>query len=277
MMRPERTGAGFVPAPGQRERARAGGVPERPLREPARRARRPQPPAPRPLAEIDAIGLGIYSLEAEGRCTHANPAALAMLGYELGEVLGRNMHELCHHSHPDGSPFPASACPLVAARQNGRPVRLFNELLWRRDGSFFAAEIAAWPLPGGAGSVVTFQDAAAVGRGAGPAGAAGHGEPDARRDGRARGRAAAAAGGGGRGLGAQAAFFWSVSHRERRLSPEASWTAPGTGAEALVERTMAASLERGEGLAGRAWEEDELVDASPPPRARGGRRPWRPA
>ena len=55
---------------------------------------------------LDALGFGLYRLDAEGRCTYANPAALQMLGYAADEVLGRNMHELIHHSHPDGSPFP---------------------------------------------------------------------------------------------------------------------------------------------------------------------------
>ena len=40
----------------------------------------------------------------------------------------------------------------------GRAVRLSNEVLWRKDGSFFTAEYSAWPLIEGgelAGSVVT--------------------------------------------------------------------------------------------------------------------------
>ncbi len=218
------------------------------------------PPLPH-ASELDAIGFGIYGLDAEGRCTHANPAALAMLGYEAEEVLGRDMHDLIHHSHPDGSPFPRSTCPLEAARQSGRPARLFNEMLWRKDGSFFVAEIASWPLADGTGSVVTFQDSA--------------------KSGVARDRLAlqvtisrmlagtqdlddvlprllAAVGGG---LGAQAAFFWNLSHRERRLSAAAHWLAPETEAGALVEATEGTSLERGEGLPGRAWDEEELVSA----------------
>lgn len=109
-------------------------------------------------AILDCLGLGLYHVDDEGRCTYANPAALRMLGYEAGEVLGRNMHELIHHSHPDGTPYPQSACPLLATRLTGRPVRLANEVLWRKDGSFFTAEYSAWPLVADGrrmGSVVT--------------------------------------------------------------------------------------------------------------------------
>ena len=168
-----------------------------------------------PFPELDAMGFGVFRLDSNGLCDHANPAALALLGFEAREVVGCNLHDLIHHSHPDGSPFPQSACALAAARLTGRPARLFNEMLWRRDGSFLLAEVTAWPLPGG-GSVVTVQDSA--------------------RQGVAQDRLALQVtvsrmlagtadledvlprvlGAVGTGLGAQAAFFWALSHRERR-------------------------------------------------------------
>ncbi|WP_176556376.1 response regulator [Rubellimicrobium rubrum] len=211
---------------------------------------------------LEAVGFGLYCIDAEGRCTYTNRAALDMLGYDVSEMLGRNMHDLIHHSHPDGSRYPQSACPLVATRQTGRPVRLANEVLWRKDRSFFTAEYCAWPLLENGqvtGSVVTLVDTT--------------------QQGSARDRLAlqvtvsrmlagtanledvlprllAAVGGG---LGFQAAFFWTVSHRDRRLDPEASWTGPGLDAVGLVERTMAMTLERGDGLPGRAWVEGEII------------------
>src|SRR5688572_22958202 len=95
---------------------------------------------------LEAVGFGVYCIDAEGRCTYINRAALDMLGFEVSEVLGRNMHDLIHHSYPDGSRYPQSACPLLATRQTGRPARLANEVLWRRDGSFFTAEYCSWPF-----------------------------------------------------------------------------------------------------------------------------------
>ena len=213
-------------------------------------------------ATLEAIGFGLYRTDAEGRCTYANQAALAMLGYEVQDVLGRNMHDLIHHSHPDGSRYPQSACPMLMTRQTGRPVRLANEVLWRKDGSFFTAEYCAWPLwESGrlAGSVVTLVDTT--------------------EQGSARKRLAlqvtvsrmlagsadledvlprllAAIGGG---LGFEVGFFWTVSHRDRRLDPEASWTVLGDNVGDLVERTMGLILERGADLPGRAWVEGEMV------------------
>ena len=211
---------------------------------------------------LEAIGFGLYRLDADGRCTYANQAALDMLGYEMPEVLGRNMHELIHHSHPDGSRYPQSDCPLLAARQSGRPVRLANEVLWRKDGSFFTAEYCAWPLieDGTArGSVVTLVDTAQKGNAQDRLALqvtvsrmlAGTAELSDVLP-----RLLAAVGGG---LGFQAGFFWTVSHRDRRLDPDASWTAPRLDAGELVERTMAMTLDRGGDLPGRAWAEGEIV------------------
>lgn len=215
-------------------------------------------------AVLDALGFGLYRVNAQGLCAYANPAALRMLGYAAHEVLGRNMHELIHHSHPDGSPYPASACPLLATRLSGRAVRLSNEVLWRKDGSFFTAEYSAWPVAGngeGAGSVVTLVDTARLG-----------GASDRLAlqltVSRVLGGLAetedvlplllAAVGGN---LGFSAGFFWAVNHRERQLTPAASWTAPALDAAPLVEQTMALTLDRGEDLPGRAWEEGEIIQA----------------
>ena len=111
---------------------------------------------------LDALGDGIYGVDAEGRCTFVNRAALDILGYGSAEdLLGRNMHVAIHHTRPDGSPFPVADCPLLHTLSTGRPVRLDNELLWRRDGTSFFAEYSSFPVMADGlptGSVITFAD-----------------------------------------------------------------------------------------------------------------------
>ena len=112
-------------------------------------------------ALLDAVGLGVYGVDAEGCCTFINKAAERTLGFDPEEVLGRNMHDLVHHTYPDGSPYPQSECPLIGTLQTGRPVQLDNEMMWRKDGSFFLAEYSSFPIIEDGtvrGSVVTFQD-----------------------------------------------------------------------------------------------------------------------
>ncbi len=125
------------------------------------------PPPTEPAATdaasfLQALGDGVYGVDRQGCCTYANPAALRMLGYpSQDELLGRNMHELIHHTRPDGSVFPVAECPLLGTARTGRPVRLNHELLWRRDGTSFFAEYSSFPvgLPAApSGSVVTFAD-----------------------------------------------------------------------------------------------------------------------
>jgi PAS domain S-box-containing protein len=98
----------------------------------------------------------------QGDCTFANPSCLSMLGYEdVGEVLGRNMHELSHHTRSDGSPYPVQECRIYEAIVKGKGTHVDDEVLWHKDGTSFAAEYWAYPVYEGGkvtGAVVTFWD-----------------------------------------------------------------------------------------------------------------------
>ena len=113
------------------------------------------------LAVIESSTDGIYTLDLAGRCTLVNSAAAAILGYEAGEMLGRNMHDLMHHHYPDGRPFPEAECPLYRAVHEGIPIRLDGTTMWRRDGTTFPADSSAAPLFVDGhitGAVVSFRD-----------------------------------------------------------------------------------------------------------------------
>ena len=94
---------------------------------------------PSDASALDALGFGIYRTDTEGRCTQVNPAALAMLGFGADELLGQDLHGLIHHSAPDGAPLSRAAGPVATAGRTGRPVRLSNEAVWRRDGGLILA------------------------------------------------------------------------------------------------------------------------------------------
>lgn len=112
-------------------------------------------------ALLDSTAEGIYGIDPEGRCTFMNRSAARLLGYEPNEVLGANMHELIHHTRPDGSAYPAASCPIYRATREGEAVRVESEVLWRRDGTSFSAEYASHPIREDErvlGAVVTFRD-----------------------------------------------------------------------------------------------------------------------
>jgi PAS domain S-box-containing protein len=109
---------------------------------------------------LESSGEGIFGVDAAGYCTFVNRAALELLQHPRENLLGRRLHELIHHSRPDGTPYPREECPIDAVVRTGRPHR-GNERFVRADGSSFPIEYSAQPVRReGAweGMVVTFSD-----------------------------------------------------------------------------------------------------------------------
>lgn len=111
---------------------------------------------------LNSTAEGIYGIDLDGNCTFANPACLRMLGYTYpGQVLGKNMHNLIHHSHADGSPLDVKDCYIYRAYREGSGMHRDDEVLWRANGTSFPAEYWSYPqIVHGkvTGAVVTFTD-----------------------------------------------------------------------------------------------------------------------
>ena len=111
---------------------------------------------------LDSTGEGIYGVDVKGDCTFANPACVRLLGYSReAELLGQQMHELVHHTRPDGSPYPIEECRIYEALRDLKGTRIDDEVMFRADGSRFPAEYRSFPMiRDGAlvGSVVSFAD-----------------------------------------------------------------------------------------------------------------------
>ena len=110
---------------------------------------------------LQATDQGIHGIDMGGCCTFINKSGLKILGYQLEECLGKNMHDLIHHSHSDGSHYPVEDCPIFRAKSTGGGYRVDNEVLWRKDGTSFPAEYSSYPIFENGeicGAVVTFSD-----------------------------------------------------------------------------------------------------------------------
>lgn len=110
---------------------------------------------------LESTGEGVCGLDMTGRCVFINSSAANMLGYQRDELLGRNLYEFVYPSYPDGLPYPLDQCPTFRASQTGQARRGDGEVLCRKDGTTFAAEMSAHPiLEKGiiTGAVVTFRD-----------------------------------------------------------------------------------------------------------------------
>jgi signal transduction histidine kinase len=121
---------------------------------------------------LESTGEGIFGIDMLGCCTFINRAGAEQLGWQADEVLGRNMHELAHHTHgagqqcgqPPSHDYPEQLCPIFNAFRNGLPCRIDTEYFWRKNGTAFAVEYSSYPIMEGdvvQGAVVTFVDISA--------------------------------------------------------------------------------------------------------------------
>jgi PAS domain S-box-containing protein len=110
---------------------------------------------------LESAGEGICGLDRHGMATFVNPAAARMTGYAVEELIGRPLHDMLHHSKPDGTPYPREACPSYAALTDGAVHRTPDEVFWRKDGTSFPVDYISTPIQEGGeivGAVVTFND-----------------------------------------------------------------------------------------------------------------------
>ena len=110
---------------------------------------------------LETVGDGIIGVDVEGNCTFVNPAAAKMLGYASQELMGSNIHDAIHHTRPDGTSYPRSECLILRGLRSLEPVRVDDEVFWRKDGTSFPVEYTASPqLDNGKpiGIVFAFQD-----------------------------------------------------------------------------------------------------------------------
>ena len=109
---------------------------------------------------LDALGEGVYGIDADGACSFANPAALKLLGLTEGDLLGRDTHALIHHHYPDGRPYPHAECAAHQTARDGMP-RRHDDWFWRSDGSGFPVRMTVTPRlehDQVRGTVVVFSD-----------------------------------------------------------------------------------------------------------------------
>ena len=96
---------------------------------------------------LDSTAEGIYGVSAEGICTFVNSACVRMLGYEdEKELVGKSIHEMIHHTYPDGRHYPKEECRIRLATLQGESTRTDDEVHWRADGSSFPVEYWSRPM-----------------------------------------------------------------------------------------------------------------------------------
>jgi PAS domain S-box-containing protein len=112
-------------------------------------------------ALLEATGDGVLGMDRDGRCVFLNRAGSELLGYPIRLVQGRDVHDLIHHSHPDGTRYSPSECPVMKALEEGEGVSGRNETLWGAERELLPVQISVRALRDGSeirGAVLTFTD-----------------------------------------------------------------------------------------------------------------------
>ena len=103
---------------------------------------------------LNAVGEGIFGLDPKGCITFANPAALAMLGYEQRKLVGGSLQEIVRTCSPEHE------CSICGASHDGM-ARKGTETFWRKNGASFPVRYTSTPIVEEyeiLGAVVVFAD-----------------------------------------------------------------------------------------------------------------------
>ncbi|MGB1293188.1 MAG: sigma-54 interaction domain-containing protein [Pseudoalteromonas sp.] len=99
-----------------------------------------------PTLLLNAVGEGIYGFDLSGNAVFINPAAERMTGWQASELLGKKIHQYHHHSHADGTPYPADECQIYCTMFDGVHRHVKDEVFWRKDGTQFPVEYTSTPV-----------------------------------------------------------------------------------------------------------------------------------
>lgn len=104
-------------------------------------------------AILDNTTMSVFLMDEQQHCVFMNKAAEALTGFSFAEVTGRPLHDVIHHTHPDGSPFPLEDCPI----DRSFPEKVGTqgeEVFVHKDGSFYPVAFTASPVQDNEANVV---------------------------------------------------------------------------------------------------------------------------
>ena len=98
---------------------------------------------------LDAIlsntTMAVFLMDHQQQCVYANAAAEKLTGYPFEKMRGRPLHDVIHHTKPNGSYYPLEECPIDRAFPERAQVQ-GEELFVAPDGSFYTVAFTASPL-----------------------------------------------------------------------------------------------------------------------------------
>lgn len=106
---------------------------------------------------LDAIlnntTMAVFMMDSQQRCSFMNKAAEVLTGYSFEETRGKTLHEVIHHTYPDGRPFPIEDCPIDRAFPKDSQTQ-GEEVFVHKDGTFYNVGFTASPMKNAEGAPI---------------------------------------------------------------------------------------------------------------------------
>ena len=106
-------------------------------------------------AVLDNASVSIFLMDDRQHCIYMNRAAEQLTGFTLAQVLARDcpLHDIVHHTYPDGRPFPLEECAIDRAFPQNNHER-GEEMFVHADGHFYPVGFTASPIRDDAAKII---------------------------------------------------------------------------------------------------------------------------
>lgn len=96
-------------------------------------------------AVLNNASVALFLMDERKHCSYMNRAAEELTGYTFFETQGRPLHDVIHHTYPDGRRFPVEDCAIDRAfPENANTCG--EEVFVHKDGSFYPVAYVASPI-----------------------------------------------------------------------------------------------------------------------------------
>ncbi len=96
-------------------------------------------------AILDNTTMAVMMMDERQHCVFMNKAAEELTGFTFAETAGRTLHEVIHHSYPDGSHYPVAECAIYRSFPENRRNQ-GEDVFIHKDGHFYPVSFTASPV-----------------------------------------------------------------------------------------------------------------------------------
>lgn len=102
---------------------------------------------------LNNTAMAVFLMNEHQQCIYMNGAAEQLTGYSFEETNGRALHDVIHHTYPDGRAFPLEECAIDRALPENNQMQ-GEEVFVHKDGSFYPVSYTASPIRDAAGKAI---------------------------------------------------------------------------------------------------------------------------